>query len=212
MRRRSRAHEAGSVEAGSSISKSIFLLIVSLGRSLGHSLAPKSSQPGDQERTGHPNRANQSAQVRARQPNRSNQGTQERKGQANRASQGAQERTGHPNRATQGAQECAGQPNRGSQGTQERAEHPNRSNQGDIDETLPLCSEIDVLLGPKCCPPNLWEDQLLSFGLRWDPVTYAGYLFLFSPKKMAHSVTKLKYLFPPNLWEDTHYPQLSQSE
>ena len=24
-----------------------------------------------------------------------------------------------------------------------------RSNQGDIDETLPLCSEIDVLLGPK---------------------------------------------------------------
>ena len=34
-------------------------------------------------------------------------------------------------------------PNRGSQGAQERAEHPNRSNQGDLDETLPLRSEIN---------------------------------------------------------------------
>ena len=32
--------------------------------------------------------------------------------------------------------------NRGSQGAQERAEHPNRSDQGDLDETLPLRSEI----------------------------------------------------------------------
>ena len=34
-------------------------------------------------------------------------------------------------------------PNRGSQGAQERTEHPNRSNQGDLDETLPLRSEIN---------------------------------------------------------------------
>ena len=46
MRKRSRAHEAGSVEAGSSISKSIFLLIASLGQSLGHSLAPNRASQG----------------------------------------------------------------------------------------------------------------------------------------------------------------------
>jgi hypothetical protein len=32
------------------------------------------------------------------------------------------------------------------QGAQERTEHPNRSNQGDIDETLRLCSAINVSL------------------------------------------------------------------
>ena len=104
MKKRSRTHEAGSVEAGSSIRKSIFLLIVSLGQSLRHSLAPKSSQPGTQERTGHPNRANQGAQVRAGQPNRSNQGTQERIGQANRNSQGAQDTQIEPPRAPRSAQ------------------------------------------------------------------------------------------------------------
>ena len=47
MKHRCRASEAGSVEAGSSISKSIFfLLIASLGHSLGQSFAPKSTQPG----------------------------------------------------------------------------------------------------------------------------------------------------------------------
>ena len=56
MRKRSRAHEAGSVEAGSSISKSFFLLIASLGQSLGirrgrsssqiEPLDSRSSQPG----------------------------------------------------------------------------------------------------------------------------------------------------------------------
>ena len=51
MRKRSRAYEAGSVEVGSvearsSISKSIFLLIASLGQSLGHSLAPNRASQG----------------------------------------------------------------------------------------------------------------------------------------------------------------------
>ena len=60
MRKRSRAHEAGSVEAGSSISKSIcLLLIASLGQSLGHSLAPKSKQPGRLAAQGYDLRASQ---------------------------------------------------------------------------------------------------------------------------------------------------------
>ena len=75
MRNNSRAHEVGSVEAGTSISKSIFSANRVVGAVVG---AFAGASQGAQERTGQPNRASQGAQERAGQPNRISQGAQGR--------------------------------------------------------------------------------------------------------------------------------------
>ena len=72
MRRRSRAHEASSVEAGSSISKSIFFA----NRVVGAFACRNRASQGAQERTGQPNRASQGAQERAGQSRRASQPAQ----------------------------------------------------------------------------------------------------------------------------------------
>ena len=73
MKKRSRAHEAGSIEAGSSISKSIFLLIVLMGQSL----TPNGAFWDAQECTEQPNRASQASTAA-----RSSQSTPRRDSQA----------------------------------------------------------------------------------------------------------------------------------
>ena len=113
MKKRSRAHEAGSIEAGSSKSKSIFFCYS----------CRRGSRWG----------------IRL-QPNRANQGAQERTGQPNRASWGAQERTERPNRASEGARGSQIEPfearptQQGRQGQSDRASRsqiePARAGQG----------------------------------------------------------------------------------
>ena len=111
-----------------------------------------------------PNRFSQGAQERTEQPNRASWGTQERQKQPKSAksepkapqdrSKSGQERPKssperpksvqeRPKSVPRSPRNAPRTPNRGSQGAQERTEHPNRSNQGDLDETLPLRSEIN---------------------------------------------------------------------
>ena len=88
MKKRTRAHEAGSIEAGSSKSKSFFLLIVSMGQSVasqGEPGAPRASKASQPERPGHPDRATRGQIEPAR-------ASQKRPGPPNRASRGAQGR------------------------------------------------------------------------------------------------------------------------
>ena len=151
MRKRARAHEAGSVEAGSSISKSIFFcLSCRWGSRWGIRLQPNRLSQGAQERTEQPNRASWGTQERQKQPksaksepkapqDRSKSG-QERPKSSPERPKSVQER---PKSVPRSPRNAPRTPNRGSQGAQERTEHPNRSNQGDLDETLPLRSEIN---------------------------------------------------------------------
>ena len=101
MKKRTRAHEAGSIEAGSSISKSFFLLIVSMGQSLasqGEPGAPWASKASQPEHPGHPDRVIRGEIEPAR-------ASHERPGRPNRASQGAQGRD-RACRAPQVARNC----------------------------------------------------------------------------------------------------------
>ena len=113
-------------------------------------LQPNRFSQGAQERTGQPNRASWGAQERKEQPksaksdskapqDRSKSG-QERPKSSPERPKSVQER---PKSVPRSPRNAPRTPNRGSQGAQERTEHPNRSNQGDLDETLPLRSEIN---------------------------------------------------------------------
>ena len=85
MKKRTRAHEAGSIEAGSSKSKSIFFANRVDGAVVGQPGAPGASKASQPERPGHPDRATRGHIEPAR-------ASQRRPGLPNRASQGAQGR------------------------------------------------------------------------------------------------------------------------
>ena len=164
---RSRQHRSSRRQA-----ESFFLLIVSMGQSLGHSLATKSTQPGrpaveklnvfrfsatslgGQERLEQPNRASQGAQESqiepARPPKtspRASRATPKRPESAQERPKGTPERPKSAQKTFESTprspKSAPRAPNRGSQGAQEYAGPPNRSTQGDLDETLPLRSEIN---------------------------------------------------------------------
>ena len=96
MKKRSRAHEAGSIEAGSSISKSIFV-----ANRVDVALAGQQNRASwaAQERTEQPNRASEKARGTQIEPFEARSTQQGRQGQPDRANRSQIE----PARADQGA-------------------------------------------------------------------------------------------------------------
>ena len=85
MKKRSRAYEAGSMEAGSSISKSIFFANRVDGALVGQ---PNQASWGAQERTEQANRASEKARGNQIEPFKARSTQQGRQGQPDQASRG----------------------------------------------------------------------------------------------------------------------------
>ena len=99
MKKRSRAHEAGSIEAGSSISKSIFFANRVDGAVVGSQIEPVGAPRSAQSNQIEPARAAEAARSSQTRPNRASKGAR-----ATRASQS------RPDRASKGAQVALGAP------------------------------------------------------------------------------------------------------
>ena len=145
MKHRCRASEAGSVEAGSPAPHRFFLLIASLGQSLGHSFAPnrasqersKSGQEQPQSLQERP----RAAQERQERPQSAPREPQERP----RAPQSAPRTPKSTPRTSQERPQSAKSRQPGLPGAHRNAKskHP-----GDLHETLPLRSEINENTAP----------------------------------------------------------------
>ena len=140
MKKRSRAHDIGSIDAGSieadnRKAKRFLAFDTQPGRP-GATRAAKSSKPG---------RPADSIEA-GRQPNRASQGAQERTGQPNRASQGAQERPEQPNRASQGAQSSQIEP------VEARSSQPGQARVLDVSPQPARVPDGQVASRARTCP------------------------------------------------------------